>query len=167
MVVSLFSCEEDKTKNPLPVRVDGQFVKLEITSKYLLLPEIETTSFGGLLTDTSGKIVKYELYVRRTDANGYVLNDFVLFKTITTFPYNLSVTPNELASALSMNVSDFKQGDYFRFIAYSYDSNGVKAGYDNLSRILQTTDALNQGYRFNTSLLNAPDPSYDNRSESF
>lgn len=167
MVVSLFSCEEDKTKNPLPVRVEGQFVKLEINSRYMLLPEIETTSFGGLLTDTSGKIVKYDLYVRRTGADGYVLNDYVLFKTITSFPHNLSITPSQLATALSMNVSDFKEGDLFRFKAYSYDANGVKAGYDNLTRILQTTDALNQGYKFNTSLLNAPDPSYDNRSESF
>jgi hypothetical protein len=48
-----------------------------------------------------------------------------------------------------MNIGPLKKGDFFRFIAYSYDANGNKAGYSNLSRTVQSVAGYKQAYRFN------------------
>lgn len=163
------SCENDSL-SPLPVKVEGQFVKFEITKKQLVASEFETTAFGGLMTDLSGTIVKYDLYVRRTNAQGYVLNDYVKLQTITSFPFQLSVTPAQIAQAIGMNVADLQVSDVFRFKGFSYDASGKEVGYLNLSRVLQTTDTMQQGYKFNTDIVPTPqdlDPKFDNRSEAF
>ncbi len=170
LISFLFSSCENDSLSPLPVKVEGQFVKFEITKKQLVASEIETTSFGGLMTDLSGTIVKYDLYVRRTTPDGYVLNDYVKLQTITSFPYRLSVTPAQIAQAIGLNVADLQVSDIYRFKGFSYNASGVKVGYDNLARVLQTTDTMQQGYKFNTDLVATPlqlDPDFDNRSEKF
>ena len=163
------SCQNDSL-NPLPVINEGQYVKFEINKKELVFDEFATTSFGGRLTDTSGKIVRYELFIRRTNANGYVLNDYVKLQTITSFPYDLYITPTQIAVALGLSITDLKPSDVFRFQAFSYDANGNKAGYNDLARILQITDTMQQGYKFNTDItlpLVKEDPKYDNRADIF
>jgi hypothetical protein len=167
-LLSLFgfsSCNPDESLSPLPVKKSGQFMKLEITNKELLSTDLSNSTFGGILTDVSGNVIKYDLYVRRTNSLGIVTGDYVILQSINSFPYQLSITPAQLADALGVNVSDFKKGDVFRFLGYSYDSNGIKAGYTSLSRIIQTTLTLQQGYKFNTDINDVFDPEYINRQD--
>lgn len=162
--LSLASCE-DESLNPLPEKITGQYMKLDVVNRQLIIDAADP-SFGGLLTDTSGKVVKYELFVRRTDYLGFTLNDYALCKTITAFPHELKVTIPELALALNVNESDLKIGDSFRFLGYSYDASGNKSGFLQLATIIQSTATMEQGYKFNTSITNAAtfDPTYNNRN---
>lgn len=154
---SISSCEDDST-NPLPEMVNGQYMKLDIKTREMDFDDLETTAFTGTLSNPSGNVVKYELYVRRRDASGFLTGEYTLMQTITSFPYELSITPQQVATALGLNVSDLQNGDVYTFFAYSYDANGNKAGYANLARILQVTAAMEQGYKFNTQLYNLPLP---------
>ena len=162
---SFLSCEDDSL-NPLPEKVSGQYMKLDIKTRQMNVNDISNTAFTGTLSNPSGNVVKYELYVRRRDASGYLTGNYVLMQTITSFPYELKITPQMIADTYGLNVADLKQSEVYTFFAYSYDAAGNKAGYINLARILQVTAAMEQGYKFNTSLdvplpLDAEVP-YDN-----
>lgn len=157
-----FSSCEDESLSPLPTKVEGQFVKFNIANKQFDFANINSTTFGGTLVSTSGNIVKYELYVRRDDKAGTTTGDYVLLQTITSFPYDLALTPAQIATALGITVSDLQDGDKYRFLGFSYDANGNKAGFSNLSRSVQIANYVEQGYKFNTQLATVIDPDYNN-----
>lgn len=153
---SFSSCEEDHL-NPLPEKVAGQYMKLDIKTREMDMKDIENTAFTGTLSNPSGNVVKYELFVRRR-TGGFLTGDYALMQTITSFPHELRITPQMVATALNLNVSDLANTDVFTFFAYSYDAQGKKAGYLNLARIIQITAAMEQGYKFNTRLIMNPLP---------
>jgi hypothetical protein len=152
LVMSFSSCEKDPSLDPLPTIVPGQFMRLDITKHLLAFAHINDTDFGGMLTNPGGNVVKFELYVRYTTSNGVTAGNYVLLNTISSFPHDLKITPSELATALNMNITDFKQGDSFRFLGYSYDANNNKIGYNNLSATVKTQPGMKQAYKFITKL---------------
>lgn len=150
--VLLLSCNitPDESLIPLPTKVEGQFVRLSIKTRYMDFNTPETAHFNGILTNLSGNVSKYVLSIRRTNAAGEITGDFKEFKTITSFPYELDITPAQIAEFYGLPLSEIKQSEVYVFSAFSYDKNGVKTTYSDLSRTVQTTEALEQGYRFNT-----------------
>jgi len=170
-LLSFASCEDD-SKDPLPQQVKGQFIRLDIDRyhRQMNFNEIETTYFGGLLTNPDGNVVKYDIHVRRSDPSNNVTSDYVPMMTITSFPYDLKITPAMVAQALGLQISDLKDGDFYRFYGYSYDASGRVATYRNLSSLNQFTPEMEQGYRVNTNLTINPQPTgdddepYDNRN---
>lgn len=156
LLFSFFSCEKDESLDPLPTIVGGQFVRLDITKKLLAYEDINNAEFGGYLTTPSNNVVKYELYVRYTSTLDVTGNNYVLLKTITTFPYDLKITPAELAQALNLPLSSLSDGDSFRFLGYSYDANNNIADYNSLSSVVKTQPGMKQGYKFVTKLALNP-----------
>jgi len=167
--LSFSSCEDD-SKNPLPKQVIGQYMKLDIDPSHWQMDynDIANTYFGGTLSSPGGTVVKFDLTVRRTNPDGDTTSDYVPLMSITSFPYELKITPTMVAAALGLQVSDLKDGDFYRFYGYSYDSSGRQATYRDLSSLNKSTPEMEQGYRFNTNLTtaiippNAVDP-YNNR----
>jgi len=167
--LSVSSCEDD-SKNPLPEQVVGQYMKLDVDRyhRQMLYTDINNTYFGGILSNPGGTVVKFDLMVRRS-VNDNETSDYVPLMTINSFPYDLKITPAMVAQALGLQVTDLKDGDFFRFYGYSYDANGNVATYSNLSSLNRSTQAMEQGYRFNTNLTSTPvgtgdnDEPYNNR----
>ena len=157
------SCEEDESLSPIPPKVTGQFIKLDITQRQLDFNNLDNTFFGGTLYNTSGKVVRYELFVKRVLANGSVYDNYVPLVIYNSFPAQMIISPQDIATAFNIPVSDLEDGEVYRFLGYSYDANGNKVGYANLSRSVQIANFVEQGYRFNTSLTGVPDPDYNNR----
>lgn len=162
------SCEDD-SKDPLPTQDPGLYMRLDIERyhRQLNLTDIENTYFGGMLTSPGGKVVRYELMVRRNETSPNPM-DYVPLVTVNQFPYHLKITPAMLAEAIGVQVSDLKEGDFFRFYAYAYDANGKVATYRNLSPLNQSTPEMGQAFRYNTNLTSTPngdnDEPYDNRN---
>jgi hypothetical protein len=154
--LSISSCQKDDSLDPRPLIQDGQFVRLDITNKRLNINESETTFFGGRLTKpgNNNPVVKYNLYVRKKDIYGFV-TDFVLLKTITTFPMDLKVTLSEIATALNVPVSSLVFGDSFRFYGETFDVAGKRADFYSLSATIQGTPSYKQAYRFVTDMTDS------------
>ena len=154
-VFFLQSCEKDQSLDPRPLIIDGQYVRLDITSKRLNFDDITNTYFGGTLSTpgSNNKVAKYNLYVRKTDINQFA-TEFVLLKTVTSFPYELKVTPQDIATALNVPESSLVFGDLFRFYGESFDNNGTRVDFYNLSATVQSTASMKQGYRFITDMTN-------------
>ena len=148
-LVSLSSCEKDESLDPLPLKLQGQYVKLDVSSDRLNFSDLPNAYFGGTLSVPSNNVVRYELFVRR-ELGSAPTADYKLLTTVTSFPHELKVTPNDIAAALEVDPSTLQNGDYYRFYAVSYDANGNKAQYRDLSRNIATENTLEQAYRFRT-----------------
>jgi len=157
------SCEKDDSLDPLPLLVEGQYMRLDITRDRIDANNITTSSFGGLLTNPSHSVVKYDLFVRWFRP-GTLSSEYVPLRTITSFPAELSVTTQDVEAAYAdagrtITVQD---GDVFRFIAYSYDAKGVRAGYRELSATIRGESAYKQAYKFNTLVTPNLTSTYNN-----
>lgn len=150
-LATLSSCEKDESLDPVPLKMNGKFVKLDLTSDRMDFNNLSGTYFGGTLSTPVNNVARYELFVRR-EVGSQVMNDYVLLTTITSFPAELRVTPQMIADALGISVSSMANGDFYRFYAYSYDVNGVVTTYRDLGRNAQTERTLKQAYRFRTLL---------------
>lgn len=150
LVFALFansSCERDESLDPRPVIVAGQFVRLDITKKRLNFDDINNTSVGGTITTPGNNVAKFNLYVRKKDIYGFA-TEFALLKTITTFPYDLNITPTDIATALNVPVSSLVFGDNYRFYGESFNAAGERADYYSLSATIQGAPSYKQAYRF-------------------
>lgn len=156
----LSSCEKDQSLDPRPQLVGGQFVRLELTYEHKFLianqnpaspdftsQEIEDQYFGGKLTNPSGNVKTYNLYVKRVDLFN-LSSEYKLVKTITSFPTELKVTLSDIASALGITVDDIRPLETFYFYGESFDANGNRAAFNNLSATVQSAPTMFQGYRF-------------------
>ena len=150
MLLSAFifqSCEKDQSLDPRAPIVTGMFARIDITSKVINPNDFANSYFAGVLTNPSGKIVKYKLYVRKSDGIGST--NAVLFKTITTFPYELKIYASDLQAALNLPVEN---GNNYFFWAESFDIDGNRADYYSLSSTVQGSVGMKQAYKFYTTI---------------
>jgi hypothetical protein len=155
ILCSALSCEKDDSLDPRPLLVEGQFMRLDITRDRIDFNNLSTSSFGGTLTNPSNTVVRYELFVRWVRA-GELSSEYIplYVDPITTFPQELAITAQDVQDAYARigRTITIQQGDIFRFIAYSYDANGRRAGYRDLSATIRGEAAYKQAYKFNTSV---------------
>jgi hypothetical protein len=144
------SCEKDDSLDPRPVEVGGLYARLDITNKVMKSYDLENSYFGGMLTNPSGKIVKYNLYVKRRDGNG-VSSEFAFIKEITSFPVELKIYRADLITALGLTPDSTGFGDEYFFYGESFDAQGNRADYYSLSATVQGAPGMKQAYRFKTT----------------
>lgn len=164
LIFSILSCDKDESKNPLPVVENGVFVKLEIKNRQLDFSNIETTSFSGTLYAPSNNVDHYDLYIRRKNPFGVFSNEYTKLLTVTTFPFELIITPQMIADKLNVAVTSLENGDTYDFNGFAFTKDGIKSGYLNIPSVTKTEFTLEQGFRFNTSLASPLDPLYNNRT---
>ncbi|MBL0014189.1 MAG: hypothetical protein IPP30_10980 [Flavobacterium sp.] len=153
VILSFAGCEKDESLDPLPLLVQGQFMRLDITRDRIDANNLETSSFGGMLTNPSNDVVRYELLVRLVRADRGI-SEYIPLETLTSFPQDLSITAQKVEDAYERVGTSVtvQQGDVFRFIAYSYNSQGVRAAYRDLSATVRSEPGYKQAYKFNTSV---------------
>ncbi len=155
--VAFTSCEDDSL-DPLPTKVIGQYVVLDATQRSLDYTDLPNAAFKGTLSVPANNVARYELFIRRRTPNGINTSDFVLLETITSFPYQLNITPAKIATALGVSESTLQDGDIYRFIGYSYGFDGTKVGFNNLSATLRNTDTMKQGYKWSANMSSTINP---------
>lgn len=149
------SCENDESLDPIPVKVNGTFVYLDITSKVFNIDDAGSF-FGGNLTAPGNNVSRYDLYVRLTNSRGSTaFENFVKLKSISAFPVDLKITLTDIADKLNVPVGDLGLDSEFRFYGESFDSKGVKSDFNNLStQIRSNLASYKPAYRFRTVIKN-------------
>ncbi|MCX6184622.1 MAG: hypothetical protein NTX74_06175 [Flavobacterium sp.] len=154
LLFSFSSCERDPSLDPRPVIVDGNFMRLDITNRKINYDDMPNSFFGGILSNPGGKVIQYDLYVRRTDTNNNLSGEFVFFKTITTFPFELKIYAQEIVNTLGISITQLSEGDIIRFIGVAKDSQGNITNFYNLSPTIQSNQAYyKQAFRFGTYIV--------------
>jgi hypothetical protein len=152
---TFLSCERDESLDPRPIIDSGSYVRLDITSKRLNIDDIDNSVFGGTLTNPGGKVVKYNLYVRRTDQYGRSFGEFKLIRTVTSFPSELKLKLADIATAINTPITDLAFGDNYRFYGEAFDAENNRTDFYNLSSTIQSNQAFyKEAFRFRTDLTN-------------
>lgn len=154
ILVSFTGCEKDESLDPLPLVVNGQFMRLDITRDRIDANNLDTSSFGGMLTNPSNDVVRYELLVRIIRADRGI-SEYIPLETLTSFPQDLSINAQKVEAAylaFGMPVT-VQNGDVLKFIAYSYNSQGVRVAYRDLSSTVRSEAGYKQAYKFNTFVV--------------
>lgn len=154
----LSSCEKDDSLDPRPVLVSGAFVRLDIkdnTKKRLNADDVANSVFAGTLTAPGNNVATYNLYIRRTDGAGNSFGEFKLIRTVTSFPYELVISPSDIATALGIQISDIAFGDNYRFYGEAFDFSGKRSDYYSLSQTIQSNLLFYKpAFRFRTDVTN-------------
>jgi hypothetical protein len=152
LTIIFISCERDESLDPRPIFIGGNYVRLDISNKVLKYQDASVL-FGGRLTAPSNNISKYNLYVRKTDLTGAAFEDFKLLKTVTSFPLDLKVSLSEIAAVLNISETSILNNETFRFYGESFDLEGNRADYSNLSTTIRSNLSFYKpAYRFRTAL---------------
>jgi len=104
---------------------------------------LASAKFEAKLSSPTNNISKYDINV---SLNG---GDTVFVKSITSFPATLSVTAQEIATALQMNLEDLAPGDKVSFLAEVTRSDGTVFGVEDLDGDVNNP-GMKQGYWFTT-----------------
>lgn len=159
-LIALSSCEKDESLDPLPLKMNGQMVTIDVKQDRMDFNNVDNTFFAGVLKCPANNVARFEMFVRR-EVGTDIKNDYVPLLTVTSFPYELRITPQMVADALGVPASTLQNGDFYRFYSYSYDANGVVATYRDLGRNITSERSLKQAYRFRTLLTdNLTDPTF-------
>jgi hypothetical protein len=152
LAITFHGCQKDESLDPRAQLNPGLYARLDITNKGFKEYDRDNSYFGGLLTSPSGKIVKYNLYVKRRDPFRFA-SEFALVKTVTSFPFDLKIYLADIAAALNMPVSSLIFGDEYYFYAEAFDAEGNRTDYYSLSSTVRTSPAMKQGFRFRTTIF--------------
>jgi hypothetical protein len=137
------SCTKDESLDPRSEIVVGQYIKLDIIDPAIYASDLPNSSFKGIISAPANNVDKFELFVAKRDAFGFV-SDFVLYETITSFPHELTVNATKLAIA---GIPVIANSDFLRFYGKSYKGD-VVADYSSLSSSIKSLKSMKQGYRF-------------------
>ena len=79
--------------------------------------------YGGDIVDPLGNVATYDLEMHASLSG--VITDTVLVGSYTSFPFNLSLTSQDLADLLGVDISDINFGDSFYFSGTVTSKNGI------------------------------------------
>lgn len=153
-VISLVlnSCSQDESLDPRPVLVSGQFVKFDIQNKLIDSKNLATSTFGGVISAPGNKVASYKVYVRMYNAPNPA-TDFKFLREITKFPSDMYFTASDIATALQIPIADVKESVVLGFYGESFDENGKRTDFSNLSTVIRANSAAyKHAFRFNSAV---------------
>lgn len=170
---SFTSCE-DEDKNPIPELEMGGYIKfveqpyqwtgIDVAvdnpapapdinnTRYNIGDDLSNGIFNGVIEDPNGNVASVEIFVEYDDADGD-RTDPVPFRSTTTFPFDVSFTPADMASLFGVDVNDFEVGTIEQL------ANGNFLITDNDRFIFSSTVTLNDGRVYNSIRTNCDCPS--------
>ncbi|TCI92541.1 hypothetical protein [Tenacibaculum sp. M341] len=128
MVVNNSCTDESKFKNPVTFHLEnGAFVTFEEVPPTSFKPEeAQSVSINANLIDPAGNVSQYDLSVTATITSLGETFTVENFRTVTSFPSQLSFTSQDLADAFGVDISTFGAGDFFQFTAVTTRNDGTK-----------------------------------------
>lgn len=156
LVALVFSCEK-----PMLVTIDdiprGIFVTLELENNNINSGDVEGTPIAGTFDAPASNVAKHDIFVKRIYDRGESETDYVFLESVTSFPYEFSVSGNELADLFGVPLEEIF-GNFFEFDCEATGLNGQLASWDNLDSDLVGSPQQLQGFRFRGAVVCPSDP---------
>ncbi len=104
------------------------------------------SKISGSLYAPSNNVASYKLKVRKV--SGGAVTAYADLFTTTTLPYNFSITPGTVASALGIQLNEIYAGDLIQFRGESVGTDGRVITINSLDADYQSEPAQKQSYSF-------------------
>lgn len=157
-VLILFLACEDNDKDPLNLNdtTHAPYVKLEISSPVLDVTDLAGSAFEGTLIAPADNVSSWTTSVRRISEGEST--QFGTVATVNSFPSEISITAEDIATAIGQQISDFLPGDRFEFSATSTGTDGSELNFSTLSSNIAGQPEQRQAYSFETFVSCPLDP---------
>jgi hypothetical protein len=152
----VYSCKEPMLVTPDDVP-RGIYVTLDLDNSNINSGDIAGTPISGTFDAPSRNVAKHDIYVKRIYDQGESESDYVFLESVTTFPYEFSVSGDELAALFGLDVEEIF-GNFFQFNCEATGLNGQVATWDNLDSDLVGSPEQLQGFRFRAAVVCPSDP---------
>jgi hypothetical protein len=119
--------------------------------------DINGTPITGTFDAPSDNVATHDVYVKRIYDMGTSESDYLLLMTIDEFPYEFSITGDELAALFGVPVEE-TFGNFYHFDCRATGKNGQVADYTNLHDDLIGSPEQLQGFRFQAAVVCPSDP---------
>jgi hypothetical protein len=156
LVALVYSCEK-----PMLVTLDdlprGIYVTLDLANSNINSGNVEGTPISGTFDAPAHNVAKHDIYVKRIYDQGASESDYIFLESVTSFPYEFSVSGTELATLFGVDLEEIF-GNFFQFNCEATGVNGQLATWDNLDSDLVGSPEQLQGFRFRAAVVCPSDP---------
>lgn len=150
---SLFiSCEEDD-KDPLVIDEDAAniapYVRFVVNTPVIDVTAVDTGDvvYSGTLDDPADNVSSWDVQIRKIRGTDTI--PYAPLTSITSFPADFELTGQNIADALSIDISEVQAGDKIEFNAVSTGTNGGTLAFEDLGPDLFGQPEQRQAYFFN------------------
>lgn len=122
--ISVFSCTDESTFNNPTIHdlAKGGFVRFANTEPKALVFDAQDIVYAGEIIDANNNLSSYTISLKAAiSGKNYFIDDYV---TITSFPATLTITSQQLADAIGIEVNDFSLGSLFSFVGIATTNDG-------------------------------------------
>lgn len=119
-----FSCTDESTFNNPTIHdlAKGGFVRFADNEPKALVFDAQEIVYSGEIIDANKNLSSYTISLKAAiSGKNYFIDDYVTF---TSFPATLSITAQQLADAIGINVTDFSLGSLFSFVGIATTRDG-------------------------------------------
>jgi len=160
LVVSLaFTSCRDDDKDPLVVHEDPDnipaYVRIKGYQSIVPVTEVPDAVFEATVSDRRGNVASYDLAVQ-IERGGDIVAGPAAVVSVTSFPTDIAVTYDEIASVLGLTTADIAAGDFIRFLGTSTRTDGSVYTIDNFSASITGQSEQFQSYSFVVLIKCAP-----------
>ena len=152
------SCEEDD-KDPMRIHLDesikAPFVRINGFQNVVGKGDLGTASFDATVNALEGNVASWEATVS-LEVGGAVAAGPVTVLSTTSFPNDVTMTYEEIASALGLTTDDIDGGNVFRFLGTATGTDGRVVTQDNFSASILGQPEQLPAYNFTVSVECSP-----------
>jgi len=152
------SCKDDN-KDPLTIHLDPNNIPayVRITGYQSIVPvtAVPEAVFSATLNDRRGNVASYDLAVQ-IERGGDIIAGPAPVLSVSSFPTDISVSYEELASLLGITTADISAGDFVRFLGTSTRTDGSVYTFENFSASITGQPEQFQSYNFVVLIKCAP-----------
>ncbi len=156
MGLLVYACETPMLINPEEVE-KGLYVTFVPGNMNINSGDIAGTPITGAFDNPSSNVASHDVYVKRVYDRGESETEYMLLESFDVFPYDFSVTGDELAALFDVSI-DETFGSFYHFNCRATGKNGQVADYDNLHNDLIGSAEQLQGFRFQGAVVCPSDP---------
>lgn len=153
MILNSSCADGDKEVFDLQNGTEAPYVRIILDNKTVDSSVLNTATINGTISAPADNVASWTVGVRIT---GSVTTDFVDVKTVTSFPSSISISVDEIASLLDINITDIQPADVIEFSGRSEGTNGVKITRADLTRDLSSQPEQRNAYQFSVIVFCAP-----------
>lgn len=125
IVFAFYSCTDESTfNNPVHFELEnGAFIQFENVTMAPTYEDAQNILFEARLNDANNNTASYSLTLKVVSSGiTYIAENYF---TATSFPAQLSITSQNMADAIGVDVNSFGFGDAFSFIATATRNDGT------------------------------------------
>lgn len=156
--LAFISCE-DEDKDPITVHIGdankAAYVRINGYQSIVPVTDVPDAVFSATVNDRLGNVASWDLTVQ-LERGGDIIAGPADLVSLSSFPTDISITYDEIATALGLTTADISAGDFVRFLGTATGKDGKVWTFENFSASITGQPEQLQAFNFVVLIKCAP-----------